>query len=267
MKLVFVLAISFICVVCCNPPQNKINALEHQTLFSEIVKDSFIVSIKKNNTLKLTDSCRLVLVIDGRINLGKHVFNLFDTSVSLKNENFVLVFVSHIGDWHLKRRRDFLPSDISQNGSNTFGQASLYYSFLKEELMPRLQKQIPNIHEKIFIGHSFSGLFGLYVPLKDSIMFNRYYIISPSCWANNNEINKIENRLFSDKKQLHNKMKLYVGSREIINKVLFSTTEYYNQIKSHNYPDLYLSLDTLSGESHNSVVRPALNMIQSDLNN
>lgn len=251
----------------CSSVESNSTDVESEIIYSNFVQDSFVVSIKKSKELKATDSSRLVFVADGRINLGKHVLNLFDTATSLHEKNIVVVEVSHIGDWHTKRRRDFIPSDIAQNNSAEFGQASNYLSFLEKELFPQLQRRFPNVTERIFIGHSFSGLLGLYIPLKDSSLFNRYYIISPSCWANEYEIKKLETAFFLDSNHLAGKIKIYAGRLEILNKVLFSASEYYEQIKSHNYPHLYISLDTLPGETHNSIVPPALKKILVDLNN
>jgi predicted alpha/beta superfamily hydrolase len=250
----------------CTQKDRKKESPGLQVIYSAIIKDSFLFNIVKPESFALKDSARVIFIADGGINLGHYVTAFFDTAKTAVSSNFVLVIISHTGNWHMKRRRDFLPSDISGDSSSEFGKASAYYQFLAQEIIPLVRKEIPNQKETIFIGHSFSGLFALYALLQNPQLFDRYYAISPSCWANSNELSKIEEEFFRHHKKLPAKVNLYAGGLERLNMVLGSSSEFYQQIKSRNYPDLTISFDTVSGETHNSIIKPVLSKIFKDLN-
>ena len=55
-----------------------------------------------------------------------------------------------------------------------------------------MKKKYPNKKERVFIGHSFGGLFCLYTLFKEDKLFDRHFAISPSVWANYYELDKIE---------------------------------------------------------------------------
>lgn len=263
---VLLLFILFTGLFSCIQKDKRIIHPGSQIIYSETIKDSFLFNIVKPEGFNSKDSSRIIFIADGGINLGHYVAAFFDTAKKTVSSNLVLVTISHTGNWHMKRRRDFLPSDISGDSSFEFGKASAYFRFLSQEIIPLVRKEVPKQKESIFVGHSFSGLFALYALLQQPQLFDRYYAISPSCWANSNELSKIEEEFSRHHKNLPAKVKLYAGGLERLNLVLGSTSEFYQQIKSHNYPDLSISFDTIPGQTHNSVIKPVLSTIFADLN-
>lgn len=238
---------------------------ESEMIYSSIIKDSFLITIQKPEGYSDSNQYKLILVADGAINLGKKVLNYCATNPDSCKTGFIVVTISHLGNWKMKRRRDFIPSDLSNNSTEEFGRAGNYYNFLKQEVFPIIKNKIQNSTENIFIGHSFTGLFSLYLSLKDSTLFNKYYAISPSCWANYNELSKIEKAYFIHNKSLKADIKIYAGSLEVLNKVLSSTNAYYTQVKSRNYDGLKIEFEVLEKETHISIVDPALKKIISEI--
>lgn len=255
----------FIIISACSSVEILNKNTESETIYSSVIKDSFLITIQKPEGYTDSNQYKLILVADGAINLGKKILNYCETNPDSCKTGFIVVTISHLGNWKIKRRRDFIPSDLSNNSTEEFGRADKYYNFIKQEVFPTIKNKIPNSTENIFIGHSFTGLFSLYLSLKDSTLFNKYYAISPSCWANYNELSKIENVYFTHNKSLKADIKIYAGSLEILNKVLSSTNAYYTQVKSRNYNGLKLELDVLEKETHISIVDPALKKIISEI--
>jgi len=89
-----------------------------------------------------------------------------------------------------RRTKDLTPlaqGDEYEQGGN----ADKFYKFIKERLMPFVDKEydIKN-SEKIFYGHSFGGLFLVYSLLQNDGMFDEFFIASPSLWWGDSKIIK-----------------------------------------------------------------------------
>ena len=89
-----------------------------------------------------------------------------------------------------RRTKDLTPlaqGDEYEQGGN----ADKFYKFIKERLMPFVNKEydIKN-SEKIFYGHSFGGLFLVYSLLQNDGIFDEFFIASPSLWWGDSKILK-----------------------------------------------------------------------------
>ena len=81
-----------------------------------------------------------------------------------------------------RRTKDLTP--LTQGGEyEQGGNADKFYKFIKERLMPFVNKEydIKN-SEKIFYGYSFGGLFLVYSLLQNDGIFDEFFIASPSLW-------------------------------------------------------------------------------------
>jgi predicted alpha/beta superfamily hydrolase len=56
----------------------------------------------------------------------------------------ILIGIAHKGDWNTKRSRDLIPADAGGYKDKNFGQASNFYLFLKEALIPFINKRFNN---------------------------------------------------------------------------------------------------------------------------
>ncbi|WFF38842.1 hypothetical protein LU290_00930 [Moraxella nasibovis] len=91
------------------------------------------------------------------------------------------------------RAHDYTPPADSYpkpKGEQTaFGGAERFYEFIEQELTPMLDDKFGiNPNHRSLVGHSFGGLFGLYVLMKHGQSFNHYVIASPSIWWNDKSI-------------------------------------------------------------------------------
>jgi len=203
-----------------------------------------------------------VYFTDASLNSGKFILQL-DAE---QTKNCVLVGIAHIGSHVMLRQRDFIPSDAGGYNDKDFGQASRFYLFMKNELMPFVSGKIVIQKSKIFIGHSFGGLLALYFSLKENKLFDRYYAISPSVWANHNELIKIEEAYKKSNSSYNSTIYLYAGSLEVLNKVLASTLKFYKVVKNRNYKQLAISCKKIDRANHYTIVQKVVPEIFSQIN-
>ena len=119
--------------------------------------------------------------------------------------------------YDIKRRtRDLTPAASDEEYANGGGAAE-FYDFVKDELFPLVEKKYSTAKsDKIYFGHSFGGLFGIYALLRDDGIFDGFFIASPSLWWGESQL--IRDALDEGKLRSNLKAKfimLVAGSREI----------------------------------------------------
>jgi uncharacterized protein len=233
------------------------------TLASKHTGDKYVIKIKNHNP-KIDQ--HIIYVADGSLKLGNYILGTDAAWKATLPANCVVVTIAHIGDWSTKRQRDFIPSDAGGYKDENFAQANKFYLFLKEELQPFINKKITKQIDRSFIGHSFSGLFSLYASLQTEKLFDRYFAISPSVWANYYELDKIEKGYAEKENALNGKIILFAGGLEVLNKVLSSASDYYSTVKARNYKGLDISFIEITNVNHFSIIKPAVDKILKSIN-
>ena len=119
--------------------------------------------------------------------------------------------------YDIKRRtRDLTPAASGEEYANGGGAAE-FYDFVKDELFPLVDKKYSTAKsDKIYFGHSFGGLFGIYALLRDDGIFDEFFIASPSLWWGKSQL--IRDALDEGKLRSNLKAKfimLVAGSREM----------------------------------------------------
>lgn len=231
------------------------------TVYSGNVKDKFVITIRKPAGFSQSKKYHHVYMTDGSIGIGDYVLGRNKSWAATIPSDCVIIAISHIGDWHDKRPRDFIPSDISKNVEENFGKADKFYAFMKNELIPRIEKNMTNKKSRVFIGHSFGGLFCLYTLFKEDKLFDRHFAISPSIWANYYELDKIEEKFSKNNKSLKASVTLYVGGLEFLNKVLYSTRSFYTTVTKRKYAGLTINKEEIGNANHFSIRKPAIDRI------
>ena len=191
-----------------------------------------------------------------------------------KVEEFILVGLSYsVGDTpEYSRRRDYTPTP---NGEKTrdpsgrppvFGEAEGYRRFLSEELMPFVAVTYrTDTTRSIYAGHSYGGLFGLYVLLSEPKLFSHYIIGSPSLWFDQKVLFQRERSYAEANKELKANVLMAIASYETIDKasgdpryngktdMIADLKEFEQALRSRNYPGLKLSSEIIPGEDHLTV--------------
>lgn len=225
--------------------------------------DTYELIIKRPKEFDSTKPYHHVYFTDAAIKSGRVMLGLpLDTT-----KNCILIGIAHKGDWNTKRRRDLIPSDAGGYKDNSFGQASKFYLFLKEELIPFINKRFVKQKTKVFIGHSFGGLFALYISMRDNRLFDHFYAISPSVWANYQELIKIEKEYAAKNKSYNSTISIYAGSLEFLNKVLSSSKLFYDNVRERKYNGLIISRTVENGVNHYGIVPKVLPLVFRRLRN
>lgn len=235
--------------------------IERKVLYSEQVKDSFVIKIRKPANYSDKKPYHLIYVADGSLKLGNYVMGTDEDWKATVPESCIIITFAHIGDWHVKRQRDFIPSDAGGYKNKDFGQAKNFYLFLKDQLIPFVNKKFPQRKSTALIGHSFSGLFCLYTLFQEDKLFDRHFAISPSVWANSYELLKIEDAFFKQHKTLNASVSLQAGGLEVFNKVLSSTKQFYTTTLERKYALYKVRFSTVNNANHFSMIKPGVDKV------
>jgi predicted alpha/beta superfamily hydrolase len=100
------------------------------------------------------------------------------------------MIVVGIGNYEYNRNRDLSPTHSLLNMDGTTdnpdfkssGGGENFLKFIKDELMPFVEKNYNPSPNKIFFGHSFGGLMSAYCLVNHPEMFNSYIAVSPALW-------------------------------------------------------------------------------------
>jgi predicted alpha/beta superfamily hydrolase len=88
-----------------------------------------------------------------------------------------------------QRGRDYTPTHLEWSAGS--GGGANYLAFLKNELMPYIDKKYPTNGTNILYGSSLGGLFGLYAFLKEPQLFESYLLSDPAFWWGDHYVTKL----------------------------------------------------------------------------
>ncbi len=165
-------------------------------------------------------------------------------------------------EFNYNRARDYTPTSISQDkfpealGSMVpaSGGASKFLDFIINELIPFIEPKYRIINDdRSLIGHSLGGLFVGYALLQNQKIFNRYVMISPALFWDNNYLLNQEKNYYAKTKSLNAIVYTSVGSLEE-SKFLETWKEFTGSLKKHEYSGLKLSAEISPNETHYTII-------------
>lgn len=105
---------------------------------------------------------------------------------------------------HKNRTRDLTTSKITTKYGMPFkeknGEAANFYKFIENELIPFVENKYPVTHYRTLIGHSYGGLFAIYMLLKHPDVFSNYIAIDPSLDWDDQKLLKEAREIISTRK-------------------------------------------------------------------
>ena len=96
-----------------------------------------------------------------------------------------------VGIANVDRKRDFtFPTTIQKDKIDfpTTGSSAKFIDFLENELQPHITKNYKTNGDKIIVGQSLGGLLATEILIKKPDLFDKYIIISPSLWWDNESL-------------------------------------------------------------------------------
>ena len=256
-----------LCVSCQQVNSSPETRTRIDTLHSAAIGDDFTISFRTSDNFDPAKPFTSIYIADASLGLGQYALGM-DTAMGAKlPSNTVLVAIGHVNGSNGKRARDFIPSDVSGTKEKGFAKADLFYAFLKSHIIPFAEERFPGAKKRVFIGHSFSGLFSLYAALKNEKLFDAFFAISPSVWANHHELMKIEEAYAKSNSDLNATIHIYAGGLEFLNKVLYSSRRFNHTLQGRHYKSLHITFEVISGVNHFSIRKPAIDRVMAALAN
>jgi len=179
----------------------------------------------------------------------------------------ILVSIAYAGEktphsYKMNRTRDYTPFFVA-DGSEGYGEeyqkvsggASKFKEFMKKELFPFIEKNYRVTAEKTIVGHSFGGLFGIWILLTEPSLFDNYIIVSPSLWYAGKQAMKLLDRSVKDVSTM-NHVYFSIGALENSGHKMVDDLKAFFKIfnKADRNSFLYIS----ENDDHNSIFPIAL---------
>lgn len=162
----------------------------------------------------------------------------------------------------ISRTRDYTPtfapdetSYYSLESKKVSGQSDNYIEFISGQVLPYVKAHYrADFSNKIFVGHSFSGLLGVSILLKQPELFDHYIIGSPSLWYDNRVMFSLEEAYSKNHKSMKANVYMYVGDSEDTedHKMIYDITSFEKVLKSRNYSGLNVKSEVLQNATHHS---------------
>ncbi|MBB6108146.1 Predicted hydrolase of the alpha/beta superfamily [Mucilaginibacter lappiensis] len=156
----------------------KIDHGKLDSINSDILKQKRLIEVFTPANYKpgSTDKYDVLYVLDGgNWNTGL----ILQVQHFLENENYMppTIIVSIMG---IDRNKDLTPTHMDD--WKTSGGADKFLSFIKNELIPHIDKTYPSNGDNTLWGHSLGGLFVMYALLNEPKTFKSYIAVDPSLW-------------------------------------------------------------------------------------
>jgi predicted alpha/beta superfamily hydrolase len=154
-----------------------------------------------------------------------------------------------VGVLNVDRDRDLTPIHVPQ--PQTSGGADKFLGFLRDELIPYINKTYPSNGDNAIFGHSLGGLFVMYTLLNQPQVFKSYIAADPSFWFNHNYMNKMAAEKLPGLANLNRT--LYISGREGMAYKGMGIVAMDSIIKAHAPADLLWKSMAYPDETHGSV--------------
>jgi hypothetical protein len=153
------------------------------------------------------------------------------------------------------RSRDFLPTRMDD--FPPVAAADKFLAFLKEELIPFVDKNYRTAPYRTLCGHSYGGLFSIYSFLESPELFNAYIIISPSVYWDDRLMFKKAEGFFRE----HPDMKKFIfmtAAGEDKEAIRTATHDFAQLLEQKAPKGLVWEYHFMEKEDHGSTVHPTI---------
>ena len=179
------------------PRQVTIADSERHELASRLVDEVFKIHVYLPRRYQdLTEPLPVVYLLDAEYSFGAVAYAIRRLIKDSLIPPVLLVGVAYelpYDEYYQRRQRDFTPTAAHLDDFPHAGHAASFARFLREELMPFVNERYRvDPHDRTIVGLSFSGLFCSYLLFKETDLFNRYLIVSPSLWWDNRVLFRYE---------------------------------------------------------------------------
>jgi len=148
------------------------------------------------------------------------------------------------------RDKDLTPSHVAD--VPTSGGGAAFVSFMRDELIPYVDKKFATSGENILYGHSYGGLFGMYAFLGEPRPFKAYVLTDPAFWWDHERIVAHAREEFT--RRSFAGTTLWIGSRDGADHERMGVTAMEAVLKSVAPKELHWRSESYADETHFSVM-------------
>lgn len=162
------------------------------SIYSNELKEfrDFQVVLPEDYNQSPLDKYEVLYILDAEWYMAQvpFIYNFVVTANFAPQSIFVLIPNTYIEKNNL-RSRDFSPTEMP--GRPGSGGANNFHSFLKNELIPYIDKSYPSNGKRSLLGSSFGGLFTVYAFVKEPQLFESFIASDPSLSWDNNFVSRL----------------------------------------------------------------------------
>lgn len=247
-------------------PQVVLNGTENDTIISKINGATYPLKIALPGSYSNSDKkYPVVYMLDAYSSFGMMTEMQRLLAFDKDLPEVIIIGISSKGnskDFIYNRARDFTPTYIPTNKipediqimTPTSGGADKFLSFIDNELIPFVESKFRCLkNDRTLVGHSYGGLFSFYALFTKPEVFNRYVIISPAVFWDNEFIQKKEKEYYAVNKTLDAVVYTVVGSAES-DYMVTPWKRLTESIQKHNYNGLSFMNKIADGETHYTIM-------------
>jgi predicted alpha/beta superfamily hydrolase len=249
-KITPLLLIIILCHYCGTSMGQELPSVR-DSLYSEILKEKRMLEIILPKEYKQGSGKKydVIYVLDGEWNMRV----TSNAQQYLQKEGFmpatIIVAVANTVNSVNQRDRDFTPT--KGPGQSATGQAATFLSFLKNELIPYIDKAYPSTGESTLYGHSHGGTFTMFAFLNEPELFQSYLATDPSFWWDNNYLSKLARQKMDSLKRI--RRSLFLCGRGGKQSVGMGIVSMDSVLKEKAPAGLIWKNIDYPGETHNSI--------------
>jgi predicted alpha/beta superfamily hydrolase len=246
--------------------QVVLNGTETDTIISQINGVTYPLKIALPGSYSNSDkNYPVVYMLDAYSSFGMMTEMQRLLAFDKELPEVIIIGISSKGnskDFIFNRARDFTPTSIPtdeilediQIMTPASGGADKFLEFIGKELIPFVESKFRCIkNDRTLVGHSYGGLFSFYTLFTQPEVFNRYVIISPAVFWDNELIQKKEKEYFAENKTLDAVVYTVVGSAES-SYMIEPWKRLTESIHKHNYDGLRFINKIAEGETHYTIM-------------
>lgn len=153
-----------------------------------------------------------------------------------------------VGVTNIQWQRDLTPLPIE--GRENCGGAKEFLSFVAQDLFPTIDSNYRTTDHRLFLGHSFGGLFGVYSFLENPEYFDDFILISPSIAQRADYIEEAFEQKIKNSNNLSNKFYFTSGSEGA--RILKSILWLENGLGSKHHENVKWKFELFEGHNHHT---------------
>jgi predicted alpha/beta superfamily hydrolase len=226
------------------------------TLKSKVLNETRRINVYLPTGYASSPATRLPVLYMPDGGLGEdflHVAGLVQVSVGNGTMRpFILVGIENT-----ERRRDLTgPTEVAEDRkiAPRVGGSARFRAFLRDELMPEVEKRYRTTKERAIVGESLAGLFVVETLMLEPELFDTYIAFDPSIWWNDQSLVKGAPAWLRDHPNLARTLYIANSSEERVEGV---AERLASILREHAPPGLHWQFVPMAFEKHSTIYHPA----------